>query len=95
MSASSSPSAVSTVLSIVYVPAYMSIILSHELKHITLQSRLTDACIASLSVQAEQVIEEDNMLEAFNIIGLYCDRLIEHAKQLDKPEYVSSLHPSI
>ncbi|XP_025797345.1 uncharacterized protein LOC112877310 isoform X1 [Panicum hallii] len=86
MSASSSPSAVSTVLSIVYVPAYMSIILSHELKHITLQSRLTDACIASLSVQAEQVIEEDNMLEAFNIIGLYCDRLIEHAKQLDKPD---------
>ncbi|PUZ41851.1 hypothetical protein GQ55_9G537200 [Panicum hallii var. hallii] len=36
--------------------------------------------------RAEQVIEEDNMLEAFNIIELYCDRLIEHAKQLDKPD---------
>ena len=59
------------------------------------KSRLTDACIASLSVQAEQVIEEDNMLEAFNIIEQYCNRLIEHAKQLDKPEYVHSLHPKI
>ncbi|RLN18601.1 IST1-like protein [Panicum miliaceum] len=36
--------------------------------------------------RAEQVIEEDNMLEAFNIIELYCNRLIEHAKQLDKPD---------
>ncbi|TKV97008.1 hypothetical protein SEVIR_9G467500v4 [Setaria viridis] len=35
--------------------------------------------------RAEQVMEEDNMLEAFNIIELYCNRLIEHAKQLDKP----------
>ncbi|XP_062208853.1 uncharacterized protein LOC133910489 [Phragmites australis] len=35
--------------------------------------------------RAEQVIEEDNMLEAFDIIELYCNRLIEHAVQLDKP----------
>ena len=35
------------------------------------------------------------MLEAFNIIEQYCNRLIEHAKQLDKPEYVHSLHPNI
>ncbi|WVZ56315.1 hypothetical protein U9M48_006863 [Paspalum notatum var. saurae] len=35
--------------------------------------------------RAEHVIEEDNMLEAFNIIELYCNRLIEHTKQLDKP----------
>ncbi|KAL5679859.1 hypothetical protein ACJX0J_006244, partial [Zea mays] len=34
---------------------------------------------------AEQLIEEDNMLEAFNIIELHCNCLIEHAKQLDKP----------
>ncbi|CAM0872352.1 unnamed protein product [Alopecurus aequalis] len=35
--------------------------------------------------RAEQVIQEDNMLEAFNIIELYCNRLIEQAAQLDKP----------
>ncbi|AQL07916.1 uncharacterized protein LOC100216788 [Zea mays] len=35
--------------------------------------------------RAEQLIEEDNMLEAFNIIELHCNRLIECAKQLDKP----------
>nr|ACG37679.1 hypothetical protein [Zea mays] len=35
--------------------------------------------------RAEQLIEEDNMLEAFNIIELHCNCLIEHAKQLDKP----------
>ncbi|CAN6284867.1 unnamed protein product [Urochloa humidicola] len=35
--------------------------------------------------RAEQVIEEDNMMEAFDIIELYCNCLIEHAKQLDKP----------
>jgi vacuolar protein sorting-associated protein IST1 len=46
-------------------------------------------------MQAEQLIEEDNMLEAFDIIELYCNRLIEHAKQLDKPQYASSLHPNI
>lgn len=44
----------------------------------------------SISTQAEQLIEEDNMLEAFNIIELHCNCLIEHAKQLDKPKYASS-----
>jgi len=52
-------------------------------------------CTFSISMQAEQLIEEDNMLEAFDIIELYCNRLIEHAKQLDKPQYASSLHPNI
>ncbi|CAN6295708.1 unnamed protein product [Urochloa humidicola] len=37
-------------------------------------------------LRAEQVIEEDNMLQAFDIIELYCKRLIEHAAQLDKPQ---------
>ncbi|CAL4944461.1 unnamed protein product [Urochloa decumbens] len=37
-------------------------------------------------LRAEQVIEEDNMLLAFDIIELYCKRLIEHSKQLDKPQ---------
>jgi hypothetical protein len=32
------------------------------------------------------------MLEAFGIIELYCNRLIEQAAQLDKPEYVASSH---
>ncbi|KAF7054589.1 hypothetical protein CFC21_062243 [Triticum aestivum] len=36
--------------------------------------------------RAEQVIQEDNMLEAFGIIELYCKRLIEQAEQLDKPQ---------
>lgn len=36
--------------------------------------------------RAEQVIQEDNMLEAFGIIELYCNRLIEQAAQLDKPQ---------
>uniref|UniRef100_A0ACD5XIY9 Uncharacterized protein n=1 Tax=Avena sativa TaxID=4498 RepID=A0ACD5XIY9_AVESA len=36
--------------------------------------------------RAEQVIQEDNMLEAFSIIELYCNRLIEQAAQLDKPQ---------
>uniref|UniRef100_A0ACD5TWZ8 Uncharacterized protein n=1 Tax=Avena sativa TaxID=4498 RepID=A0ACD5TWZ8_AVESA len=36
--------------------------------------------------RAEQVIQEDNMLEAFSIIELYCNRLIEQALQLDKPQ---------
>lgn len=44
----------------------------------------------SISTQAEQLIEEDNMLEAFNIIELHCNCLIEHVKQLDKPKYASS-----
>ncbi|RCV45559.1 hypothetical protein SETIT_9G464100v2 [Setaria italica] len=35
--------------------------------------------------RAEQVIEEDNMLQAFDIIELYCKRLIDHAARLDKP----------
>uniref|UniRef100_A0A0D9VV96 IST1-like protein n=1 Tax=Leersia perrieri TaxID=77586 RepID=A0A0D9VV96_9ORYZ len=35
--------------------------------------------------RAEQVIAEDNMLEAFEMIELYCKRLIEHASNLDKP----------
>ncbi|KAL6648424.1 hypothetical protein ACP70R_012648 [Stipagrostis hirtigluma subsp. patula] len=35
--------------------------------------------------RAEQVIQEDNMLEAFDIIEIYCNRLILHAAQLDKP----------
>uniref|UniRef100_A0A453IGV6 Uncharacterized protein n=1 Tax=Aegilops tauschii subsp. strangulata TaxID=200361 RepID=A0A453IGV6_AEGTS len=38
--------------------------------------------------RAEQVIQEDNMLEAFGIIELYCKRLIEQAEQLDKPQYI-------
>lgn len=45
-------------------------------------------------MQAEQLIEEDNMLEAFNIIELHCNRLIECAKQLDKPQYASFSTPS-
>ncbi|GJN30938.1 hypothetical protein PR202_gb19286 [Eleusine coracana subsp. coracana] len=36
--------------------------------------------------RAEQVIEEDNMLQAFDIVEFYCKRLIEHAAQLDKPQ---------
>nr|CAB3449534.1 unnamed protein product [Digitaria exilis] len=35
---------------------------------------------------AEQVIEEDNMLLALDIIDLYCKRLIEHASKLDSPQ---------
>ncbi|GJN30937.1 hypothetical protein PR202_gb19285 [Eleusine coracana subsp. coracana] len=41
--------------------------------------------LAPFSSQAEQVIEEENMLEAFDMIELYCNRLIEYAVQLDKP----------
>lgn len=44
--------------------------------------------------QAEQVIEEDNMLEALDVIELYCKILIEQAAQLEKPKYVQSLSPS-
>ncbi|CAL4970368.1 unnamed protein product [Urochloa decumbens] len=40
-------------------------------------------------LRAEQVIEEDNMLQAFDIIELYCKRLVEHAAQLDKPQECS------
>ncbi|KAL5209576.1 hypothetical protein ABZP36_005199 [Zizania latifolia] len=35
--------------------------------------------------RVELVIREGNMLEAFEIIELYCKRLIEKAAQLDKP----------
>ncbi|RLN19127.1 uncharacterized protein C2845_PM02G31230 [Panicum miliaceum] len=40
-------------------------------------------------LRAEQVIEEDNMLQAFDIIELNCKCLIEHATQLDKPQECS------
>ncbi|ONM09463.1 Regulator of Vps4 activity in the MVB pathway protein [Zea mays] len=36
-------------------------------------------------LRAERVIEEDNMLQAFDIIELCCKRLVEHAAHLDKP----------
>jgi hypothetical protein len=32
------------------------------------------------------------MVEAFGIIELYCNRLIEQAAQLDKPQYVRLHH---
>ncbi|KAL6907537.1 hypothetical protein ACP4OV_002576 [Aristida adscensionis] len=35
--------------------------------------------------RVEQVIQEESMLEAFDMIELYCNRLIERAAQLDKP----------
>ncbi|RLM99919.1 hypothetical protein C2845_PM06G28430 [Panicum miliaceum] len=35
---------------------------------------------------AEQVIEEDNMLQAFDIIELNCKCLIENAAKLDMPQ---------
>ncbi|XP_066353795.1 uncharacterized protein [Miscanthus floridulus] len=40
-------------------------------------------------VRAEQVIEEDNMLEALDVIELYCKILIERAAQLEKPKECS------
>ncbi|KAF8752713.1 hypothetical protein HU200_011898 [Digitaria exilis] len=40
----------------------------------------------TLFLQAEQFIEEDNMLLALDIIELYCKSLIEHAAKLDKPQ---------
>lgn len=39
-------------------------------------------------LRAEQVIDEDNMLEVLDIVELYCKILIEQATQLDKPKYV-------
>uniref|UniRef100_A0A0E0NSP1 Uncharacterized protein n=1 Tax=Oryza rufipogon TaxID=4529 RepID=A0A0E0NSP1_ORYRU len=39
-----------------------------------------------LFLQAEQVIDEDNMLEVLDIVELYCKILIEQATQLDKPK---------
>jgi len=44
-----------------------------------------------LVAQAEQVIEEDNMLEALDVIELYCKILIDQAAQLEKPKCVQSL----
>jgi vacuolar protein sorting-associated protein IST1 len=43
-------------------------------------------CNLDFSTQAEQIIEEDNMLQSLDIIELYCKRLVEHATQLEKPE---------
>ncbi|CAM0872361.1 unnamed protein product [Alopecurus aequalis] len=40
-------------------------------------------------VRAEQVIEEDSMLEVLDILELYCRILIDHAAQLDKPKECS------
>ncbi|EER92527.1 uncharacterized protein LOC8078832 [Sorghum bicolor] len=40
-------------------------------------------------IRAEQVIEEDNMLEALDVIELYCKILIEQAAQLEKPKECS------
>uniref|UniRef100_A0A0D9VS38 IST1-like protein n=1 Tax=Leersia perrieri TaxID=77586 RepID=A0A0D9VS38_9ORYZ len=37
-------------------------------------------------LRAEQVVDEDNMLEVLDIIELYCKILIEQATQLDKPK---------
>lgn len=37
-------------------------------------------------LRAEQVIDEDNMLEVLDIVELYCKILIEQATQLDKPK---------
>ncbi|KAJ1297888.1 hypothetical protein BS78_01G412400 [Paspalum vaginatum] len=39
--------------------------------------------------RAERVIEEDNMLQAFDIIELYCKRLIDQAARLDDPRVSS------
>ncbi|WVZ56312.1 hypothetical protein U9M48_006860 [Paspalum notatum var. saurae] len=40
-------------------------------------------------LRAEQVIEENNMLEALDIIELYCKIVIEQAAQLDNPKECS------
>jgi hypothetical protein len=47
---------------------------------------LTDSVAWIFLVQAEHVIVEDHMLQAFDMVELYCKRLIEHATQLDKPQ---------
>ncbi|KAM3314401.1 hypothetical protein ACQJBY_033314 [Aegilops geniculata] len=39
--------------------------------------------------RVEQVIKEDNMLEALGIIELYCKCLVKKADQLDKPKECS------
>ncbi|WVZ60597.1 hypothetical protein U9M48_010594 [Paspalum notatum var. saurae] len=40
-------------------------------------------------LRAEQFIEEYNRLQSFDAIELYCNRLVEHAVQLDKPHECS------
>lgn len=40
-------------------------------------------------IRAEQVIEEDNMLEALDVIELYCKIFIDQAAQLEKPKECS------
>ncbi|KAG0547544.1 hypothetical protein BDA96_01G089500 [Sorghum bicolor] len=45
----------------------------------------------SICRSAEQIIEEDNMLQSLDIIELYCKRLVEHATQLEKPEWCADL----
>jgi vacuolar protein sorting-associated protein IST1 len=45
--------------------------------------------LASSCVQAEQVIKEDNMLEALGNVEAYCKCLIQKSAQLDKPQYVT------
>uniref|UniRef100_A0A0D9VS37 Uncharacterized protein n=1 Tax=Leersia perrieri TaxID=77586 RepID=A0A0D9VS37_9ORYZ len=58
----------------------------HEVRdHIALQCKLPQIICLDFASQAEQVIAEDNMLEAFELIELYCKRLIENASKLDKP----------
>lgn len=51
------------------------------------------ACV--LLAQAEQVIEEDNVLEALDVIELYCKILIEHTAKLENPKYVQSAVQSL
>uniref|UniRef100_M8D051 Uncharacterized protein n=1 Tax=Aegilops tauschii TaxID=37682 RepID=M8D051_AEGTA len=41
--------------------------------------------------RVEQVIKEDNMLEALGIIELYCKCLVKKADQLDKPKSSTSM----
>ena len=59
---------------------------SNEASYSSNAGALTNQCNLDFSVQAEQVIEEDNMLQSFDIIELYCKRLVEHATQLGKPQ---------
>jgi hypothetical protein len=50
------------------------------------------ACV--LAAQAEQVIDEGNMLDVLDIIEVYCKIIIEHATQLDNPKYARTHTPS-
>jgi hypothetical protein len=45
-------------------------------------------------LQAEQVIDEGNMLEVLDMIDLYCKIIIEQAPQLDHPKYADSSYSS-